>query len=544
MSGLILKAANDFSVYFLGTSRSDDSTGDRLSYRYTCAILVAFTILVSNRDFTMQRIQCWVPAFFNKNYEDYTNNVCWVRNTYYIDDAKEIPENHDVRIESSIRYYQWIPFILLFQALFFFLPFVLWRALSQRSGIDVRDVVEAATNYKKTTGASDREQLMNYMVSIIDQYIDDPRRQSNNREQVWWKKCIFVCFPSSGRYMGDYLRNLFIFIKIIYAINVFAQIFILSFLLSQPFWSLGFTILEALYNGRGWDYQSRYFPKVTLCDFQIREANALPIAHTYTVMCVLPINLFNQQIFTFLWFWFVVVILFTIYDLLIWTYRLFLRREVYLIGRLKIMNRELAQKWPYKDSCANHINEEENEHMIKVQERDESATTGDQVYVLCNGEKVHHQSRMFIVPRIYYKNNRSLFHFFNSEYLEPDGHFILRIIATNASDFVATKLLHCLYESCCKKRFRANEVQKETPAPRTTLYKYLIIPKEEPAPRQLRLDQPTTMNNETQLTTDSSAPPLLPRSVRKESQLSEKSDAKTPHRPSRRSRSVPKPDKE
>lgn len=31
-------------------------------------------------------------------------------------------------------------------------------------------------------------------------------------------------------------------------------------------------------------------------DFQIREANALPIAHTYTVMCVLPINLFNQVI--------------------------------------------------------------------------------------------------------------------------------------------------------------------------------------------------------------------------------------------------------
>jgi hypothetical protein len=31
-----------------------------------------------------------------------------------------------------------------------------------------------------------------------------------------------------------------------------------------------------------------------LSDFQIREANALPIAHTYTVMCVLPINLFNQ----------------------------------------------------------------------------------------------------------------------------------------------------------------------------------------------------------------------------------------------------------
>jgi hypothetical protein len=65
MSTLILKAANEFTVVFLGTSRSDDSTGDRLSYRYTCAILIAFTILVSNREFTKQRIQCWVKIFFS-----------------------------------------------------------------------------------------------------------------------------------------------------------------------------------------------------------------------------------------------------------------------------------------------------------------------------------------------------------------------------------------------------------------------------------------------------------------------------------------------
>lgn len=60
MSGLILKAANEFTVVFLGTSRSDDSTGDRLSYRYTCAVLIAFTLIVSNREFTSKRIQCWV----------------------------------------------------------------------------------------------------------------------------------------------------------------------------------------------------------------------------------------------------------------------------------------------------------------------------------------------------------------------------------------------------------------------------------------------------------------------------------------------------
>ncbi len=67
MSGLILSAANEFSVFLLGTSRSDDSTGDRLSYRYTCAILIAFTVIVSNREFTSKRIQCWVRFISDLN---------------------------------------------------------------------------------------------------------------------------------------------------------------------------------------------------------------------------------------------------------------------------------------------------------------------------------------------------------------------------------------------------------------------------------------------------------------------------------------------
>ncbi|CAF1264985.1 unnamed protein product [Rotaria magnacalcarata] len=497
MSALILKAANEFSILFLGTSRSDDSVGDRLSYRYTCAILIAFTVIVSNREFTSKRIQCWVPAFFTGNYEDYTNNVCWVRNTYYIDDNSEIPDNTNIRHESSIRYYQWIPFILLFQAFMFFVPYVLWRVLCQRSGIDIRDIVEAATNYKKASDEKQRQRLMEFIISVIDQYVDDPRRQSNNRETIWWKKLFLVFFPSSGRYMGDYLRNLFLFIKIIYVTNIIAQIVILSLLLGQPFWSLGITVIRLLYEGKGWDFTSRYFPKVTLCDFQIREANALPIAHTYTVMCVLPINLFNQQIFTFLWFWFVFVIILTIYDLFIWIYRLFFRRETYIEERLKVMDYIDSQSWPFKNSCGRHVNKKDNEHVMRVISRDETvATTGDEVYVLDDGRKIHHESRMFIVPRDYYEGKgRSLFQFFNKEYLEADGHFILRIIGSNASEFVSTTIIHKLYRKCCEKRFAPNQVEKQQPKAHTTLYKYLVIPKEDPS-HPPQLEQPKTPNHE------------------------------------------------
>ncbi len=60
-----------------------------------------------------------------------------------------------------------------------------------------------------------------------------------------------------------------------------------------------------------------------------------------------------------------IVIIFTIYDLFIWIYRLFFRREVNLQGRLKMMNRSASLKWPYNDRCFDHINEEENERIMK-----------------------------------------------------------------------------------------------------------------------------------------------------------------------------------
>ena len=50
------------------------------------------------------------------------------------------------------------------------------------------------------------------------------------------------------------------------------------------------------------------------------------------------------------------------------------------------------------------------------------------------------------------------------------------------SEFVSTKILHDLYQLCCEKRFTPKPVEKLQPLPRTTLYKYLVIPKEDQPP--------------------------------------------------------------
>ncbi len=232
------------------------------------------------------------------------NDICWVSNTYYIPFEQKVPKIERERRENELRYYQWIPFILLLQAFCFYFPHLVWRSLSRRSGIDVRDIVDAAINYKSVDTATKddkyKTELMEYIVEAIDKYVDDPRRQSDERDRrisikrLFMTVCIFL-----GKYLGNYLIIVYFTTKALFITNAVCQIFLLNLFLGQEFHLFGIQVLKRIFEGRGWDTQSRYFPKVTLCDFQIREALHHRDSHRYTVQCVLPLNLFSQQVITF-----------------------------------------------------------------------------------------------------------------------------------------------------------------------------------------------------------------------------------------------------
>jgi len=84
-----------------------------------------------------------------------------------------------------------------------------------------------------------------------------------------------------------------------------------------------------------WSVQtSVVFPRVTMCDLKVRRLGAV---HDYNVQCVLPINLFNEKIFLFVWFWLVLVGVITLGSLLMW-----ISRFVYLPGQRRYVQRHLA----------------------------------------------------------------------------------------------------------------------------------------------------------------------------------------------------------
>ena len=140
-----------------------------------------------------------------------------------------------------------------------------------------------------------------------------------------------------GRRRGNYLIALYFYVKVLFIANVVGQLFILNSFLGTEYHMYGIDVLKELSRGEDWT-QSPRFPRITMCDLKVRR---LGNVQRYTVQCVLPINLFNEKIYLFLWFWMVFVATMSFFSLVTWALRSMFRtdRFRYVKKHLKLMRK-------------------------------------------------------------------------------------------------------------------------------------------------------------------------------------------------------------
>ncbi|KAL3077251.1 hypothetical protein niasHS_013240 [Heterodera schachtii] len=297
----------------------DDDAVDRAIYATTVHLLGFFAVLIMAKQYMGDPLQCWLPAEYTGAWEKYIENYCFVENTYYVAQSESgkmlSPEHKSSRRHFELRYYQWIPYILVVQALICFAPKMTFKILYSFSGVRMSDLIQLA--YRGTKNHWKDESLSK---NIAEKLI--ARREAATKT-----------FISSN----CYLALTYLLMKVLFVFALALQLFIINFSLGSfdPLW--GFTIIwQIVVVGNDWRTNG-FFPRVTFCDLKTRDIGQF---REHTVQCVLMINMFAEKIFIFLWLWFFAFLIIASLNLLFWTYQILSMRskERMIIDALRLQN--------------------------------------------------------------------------------------------------------------------------------------------------------------------------------------------------------------
>ncbi|CAG5129419.1 unnamed protein product, partial [Candidula unifasciata] len=234
----------------------DDDTVDRVNHMVMYGLLVFLGVASGTRQYVGSAIYCWSPAeFTEKIHRRYIHHYCLGQ--------------QNVQLA-----------LFLFLAVLFRVPQLLWKQLNKASDANMQLIVGMTTD-----------------TVFMDQ---NTRDEQLRRVAEYFHRWITTGTPSS-RFLHCYyftVLRAFCCNVYLYTSTLYFRFFIISAFLKTNFWKFGFHAMTSYIRSGQWEDEYN-FPRVTHCDVKIRQ---LENVHTYTVQCVLAINLFLEKMFLLLWF--------------------------------------------------------------------------------------------------------------------------------------------------------------------------------------------------------------------------------------------------
>lgn len=223
--------------------------------------------------------------------------------------------------------------------------------------------------------------------------------------QISRKKIISFMKPRIG------VKNLaksYLLLKFLNLLNVIFQIIMLHFIFGAEFYKYGLDFLSKLLTQQDPYELSTQFPILTFCDFYVHQ-NMRQI-HWNTVQCILSINILIEKIYVIIWFWLVILLVVTLFNLLSWSF------EMILPGRIEFLFKYINIRIKMLNNC-NNLN-------------------GNSID--SNGKKTRQVANDQVISWVTKENLKK----FQNKYLSNDGYIMLHIIKSVAGDIVFMELLY------------------------------------------------------------------------------------------------------
>ncbi|WAR03603.1 MMP12-like protein [Mya arenaria] len=326
----------------LRASRNDDRI-DRLNHVYTTVLLVVFAVVVSTTQFAGHPIHCWHPPEFEEMewYESYIDNYCWISNTYHVPFSEELfPTNQpwkqsprfplvtfcDFHIRQQQNIQRWtlqcvLPINLFNEKVFIFLWFWLFLMVI----LSIYNLVSWCYIVM----------LKRHRYQYVKKYLKVTNRIQGDFDDKLCRRFANHYFRDDGVFVLRIISNNATDLVTTELVNYLWQMFQDKQSCGRPSRAgeklrplprdANTSATERFQTYQPWK-QSPRFPLVTFCDFEIRQLQNI---QRWTLQCVLPINLFNEKVFIFLWFLLFLMVILSIYNLVSWCYIVMLKRHRY-----------------------------------------------------------------------------------------------------------------------------------------------------------------------------------------------------------------------
>ncbi|XP_073954833.1 innexin family member shaking B isoform X2 [Choristoneura fumiferana] len=293
-----------------GVTPKIDSVAFRLHCGATTAALLAASAALTTRHLVGNPIDCIHTRDIP---EDVLNTYCWIHSTFTVaGEGGAYPgvKGAGTSPRRRAKYYQWVAFTLFLQAMLFYAPRWLWksweggkiRALMMDLDVGVCTEIEKKTKKK-----------------LILDYLWENLRYHN-----WWAYRYYLCEGLA-------------------LVNVIGQMFLMNRFFDGEFMAFGLNVIEYMES----DQEDRVdpmiyvFPRMVKCTLFNKFGSSGEVER-HDALCILPLNVVNEKIYVFLWFWFVILGILTFITLL---YRIVIifspRMRVYMMRmRFRLVRRD------------------------------------------------------------------------------------------------------------------------------------------------------------------------------------------------------------
>ncbi|PAA78176.1 hypothetical protein BOX15_Mlig004658g3 [Macrostomum lignano] len=347
---------NNVAGFRIGSLVAAEDFADKVNYKWSSSLLLTATFIIVMRDFAFKPIQCYTPPEWPHPWEEYAENYCWVQNNYHVSYLNTSFPTPTERSSLELNYYQWVPFVLALECLLVYIPHVIWNFLSKRSGFDPNGLVRLA---KQSVDLDERRRhrLVLHLVTEIEEAmgLHEARQNWQNKSKAAKNllECLYGMLPCFwyGRKSGFALFFLYLINKLVHLCAALGHLFMMRSFLGFEDLHFGWTCAVDLVRGREWR-QTRVFPRVTFCDIPIKHLGQW---NTRSIQCVLPLNILNEKLYIFLWFWTVFCISLTVISTIVWLVRVFTPK----------IRQQFVKKYLHKLALLVDKAKDEEEHQLR-----------------------------------------------------------------------------------------------------------------------------------------------------------------------------------